>query len=310
LFKKARQTINIQIFKTKLHQLLRNYVQELYKEVMNPVERAAIQFLRRNLRRIAYSISEDLYSSETKRISGQSKKVEDVEQYLQQISDIRAVPEEIDQNSDDEYEENEPLLSSAERVEFEENEPLLSNAERLQYCLINNRAFDNFKAQIKILIESVEASQLALIRVLSDQKDLEHTHGKQDHLTNTVLRPAEVIDQGTIINEKYSLIERSAEKRETSVLQTEVFSLPGTFPALDASPQNEKQVGETHREGYDAILSLPVINLQTIFQYGYRRIFKSLRPALAAGFRRIEWSCVRHNNSLHRVQANVDSGLW
>jgi len=62
LFNVARERIDAQKFKIELHGLLRIYSQNLRKEAESPLQKTAIQFVRKYRRKIAYRIGDDLFA--------------------------------------------------------------------------------------------------------------------------------------------------------------------------------------------------------------------------------------------------------
>jgi hypothetical protein len=112
LFSVAREAIDPQTFKVELHHLLRKYTNDLSKEAQGPLDKTAINFVRRYRRRIAYAVGDDVYQDDAEKKRGKLRVVQDSD------------------SSDDEN----------------ENDEELSNFQRVKEFLINSRAFERFKA--------------------------------------------------------------------------------------------------------------------------------------------------------------------
>lgn len=126
LFLIAREPIDQQVFRAELRQLLRRYSEDLLKEAHGPLDKTAIEFVRRYRRRIAYAVGGDAYQNDGG-TSVKSNKDDAVITRLQHLPGLIVV-----QDSD----------SFGDETEHDEEQ---SNLQRVKNFLFNDPEFENFR---------------------------------------------------------------------------------------------------------------------------------------------------------------------
>jgi hypothetical protein len=260
LFVVAKSAIDSQTFKVELHQLLRRYSKDLYQEAQSPLDKVAINFVRRYRRRIAYAVGDDVYQLNTKKTSGKSNKAEVIEQYLQQLPELRAAQD--SDSSEDENDQEEPL----------------SNLQRVKDFLVSSRAYDSFKAAvIQFVLAKTEPppSTVGSCSVSSVSLD-----GRLDGPLYT----AETVFTTISETESSSLLSKDIPTTKCFPTGLELrvdleICVPGSFPPDDI---------ENNTAGWSFVGS--ELGFVQKLHYLLTRCF---RPTPQPGIKRIEWLCVR-----------------
>jgi hypothetical protein len=201
----ARERIDAQTFKIELHGMLRIYSQSLRKEAEAPLQKTAIQFVRRYRRKIAYRIGDDLFADAPSKTPAENAIV------------APRLPIPIIESSDD-----------------DDGDDAVEDFQRMKDFLVNSLAFKRLKEQlIRFLDQSIPDP--------TDRPDiLDTTTTPGEQSSNMTLEsPASAKSLSHVEVERMSGIDRDKSESVYDEMP-EALAVPGSFPEeFDATTESD-----------------------------------------------------------------------